>query len=159
MQNTYKQWDPPDLQFPTCHARAVWLLRNASTPSIDLWNSAQNPSWITLADTDAPATPPESRSDWSSLCPRVSEALITAQLGSYQRTETVRQSVWADGLQRLNPLPAAPPCSPVHPDNSNPALSKVTSIQIHDNGMGKMISKILMLVIEDGILNNISTGK
>lgn len=33
------------------------MLRNASSPSIDLWNSAQDPSWITPADTGTPAAP------------------------------------------------------------------------------------------------------
>lgn len=139
MQNTYKQWEPLDLQFPTSHDRETLISPHGSTPSIDLWNSAQNPSWITLADTGTAATPPESRSDWSSLCPGVSEALITAWLGSYQRTERARQSVWADGLQRLNPFPAALPCSPVLPDSSNPARS-FRPIHIHDRAMGQNYS-------------------
>lgn len=78
-----------------------------SALSIDLWYSAQKLSGIILPHTETPATQPETRTDWSSLCPHVSEALITARLISYQRTEAERGSVGADGLQRLNPFPAA----------------------------------------------------
>lgn len=91
MQNQEQQRDSPDLQFPTSHDRLVWWFRNGSMPSTDLRNSAPNLSWIILSDTGTPVTAPESRSDWSSLCPHVSEALITARLSSYQRTETARQ--------------------------------------------------------------------